>query len=342
MPGRRMLNVYGPTEATVNATAASCSAGQPITIGRPLAAYEIIVLDDELHPRAARRSGELYIGGPGIARGYLNQPELTAQAFVRARLVHRPAPLSHRRPRAASTRRASSSFSGRLDSQVKVRGYRVELAEIEAVLLEQTRRSAAPSSRHGGRRRTCRRLAAYVVLDVSAARLDRNRVLAPCGHGCPPTWCRPSSTSLPELPLLASGKVDRKRLPHPWRRWLRKRPMPPTPPATALEARIAAVWANLSATPRRSRQDFFLDLGGHSLLAAQLVALLRTRTGSRGARRLFPSHRARARRPRRGPHGATAIADAAPAPRTLPASVTPVARKPGWRLIAAQTAICSA
>src|SRR6266545_495660 len=137
-PGRRVLNTYGPTEATVTATYAECRPGEPVTIGRAMPGYELYVLDESLQPVAAGEAGELCIGGPGLARGYLNRDDLTRQRFV-------PNPIASDRadvPRIYRTGdlvRATESgdlqFLGRADDQVKIRGYRVELSEIEAQLM---------------------------------------------------------------------------------------------------------------------------------------------------------------------------------------------------------------
>ena len=105
-----MLNVYGPTEATVNTTAKACRPGEAVTIGRPLDGYVALILDAEMNPLPPGEMGELYIGGAGIARGYLNQPELTERHFITAAALW-PA-LPHRRPRRAQRRRAKSNFSG--------------------------------------------------------------------------------------------------------------------------------------------------------------------------------------------------------------------------------------
>ena len=129
-PGRLMLNVYGPTEATVNATAAVCRPGAPITLGRPLIGYETLILDGDINPVPQGTMGELYIAGPGIARGYLKRPDLTQASFVTlpqdGRRMYRTGDL------ACINAAGELEFFGRLDRQVKIRGFRVELAEIEA------------------------------------------------------------------------------------------------------------------------------------------------------------------------------------------------------------------
>lgn len=158
-PGRRMLNVYGPTECTVNTTSADCRAHQPVTIGRPLRGYELHILDTQGQPVSKGEAGELYIGGPGVARGYLNRQTLTREQFVAADQPTQAAPeqVSAQTPsslaigqrlyrtgdRVQWDSQGELRFLGRLDSQVKIRGYRVELAEIESILLERDEIRAA-------------------------------------------------------------------------------------------------------------------------------------------------------------------------------------------------------
>jgi non-ribosomal peptide synthetase-like protein len=269
--GRLMLNAYGPTEATVNATAAVCQPGRPVTIGRPLGGYEALILDAEMRelPRGAK--GELYIGGPGVARGYVKQPELTARHFVTAggRRLYRTGDL------ASIDDAGELSFFGRADDQVKIRGYRVELSEIGAVLLEQPAISSATVRMH--EHDGTFSLAAYVVLDDVAAPLDRGVVLAALRAKLPAYMIPAYLDVLDEMPMLSTGKVDRKRLPPPRQRLADAAGVGELP-ATPLETAIAEIWAALFKVERvGAEQDFFLDLGGHSLLAAQMVTLLRNR-----------------------------------------------------------------
>jgi amino acid adenylation domain-containing protein len=142
--GRRMLNVYGPTEATVNTTVALCEPGRPITIGRPLRGYEAFVLDAAKRPVPRGTKGELYISGAGVSRGYLKQPDLTARSFMMSPCgcgrLYRTGDL------VCVNENGAIDFFGRIDDQVKIRGYRVELSEIENVLLEQAPIASAVAS----------------------------------------------------------------------------------------------------------------------------------------------------------------------------------------------------
>jgi non-ribosomal peptide synthetase-like protein len=277
-PGLRMLNVYGPTEATVNTTYAECIAGQPVTIGRPLPGYHLYILDEAQRPVARGEKGELFVAGETLARGYFEQPALTAERFVR--LPHLVVPGDGRLYRTGDlvreTERGELEFFGRIDTQVKIRGYRVELAEIESILLEDPSiQSASVSlvSRDG-----LQELAAYVVRRDADQPIDRSAILGQLETRLPPYMIPAHLDELPALPMLASGKVDRRRLPPPTCALVRAAPKV-VPPASEQEARVAAVWARTFGLPEVSvLADFFHDLGGHSLLAAQMVTQLRHET----------------------------------------------------------------
>jgi non-ribosomal peptide synthetase-like protein len=281
-PGRTMLNVYGPTEATVNTTASILEKGKPVTIGRPLPGYDLYILDDELRPVKDGEKGELYVGGPGISRGYLNQPEQTASAYIDWTPIHTTAmahPSEMRRLRLYKTgdlvrwnEDLELEFFGRIDSQVKLRGFRVELSEIEAVILEHKDVSAATvrvCDNHG-----IEALAAYVLLTDGANSLDRSQILETLRDRLPIYMIPNFLDVMEEFPRLASGKVDRKRLSSP------KDPLVTEIEETEdelsqLETKIASVWAKqFSIAKVGVDQDFFTELGGHSLLAAQVVSAL--------------------------------------------------------------------
>lgn len=294
-PGRLMLNVYGPTEATVNTTAAVLNAGAPVTIGKPLAGYEIHILDADLRPVAKGEKGELYIGGAGISRGYLGQPELTARSYIDWSLSSHDGGTARedtqRLYKAGDLVRWNDDgeleFFGRIDNQIKIRGFRVELSEIEAVLLEQPGIAAAVVKVH--EETGLQQLAAY-VLRSSRTELDRGGVLAALRDRLPAYMVPTYLDALEAFPRLASGKVDRGQLPAP------KHPLVNEDAATAadmspLEARVAAVWAKqLGLSAVGPEQNFFTDLGGHSLVAAGLANALRTEFGVRVPVRDIYSH----------------------------------------------------
>ena len=264
-PGRLMLNVYGPTEATVNTTAAILQPGCPVTIGQPINGYKTLILDAEMRPVPPGEKGELYVGGPGISRGYLKQPELTSRSFIR---LYKTGDL------ARTNENGELEFFGRLDSQVKIRGYRVELSEIEALLLEQEEIASAAV-------RVCERdgdscLAAFVVLDESVSFFDRDRIYATLKARLPAYMVPAYLDVLDALPMLSTGKVDRKHLPDPATPLLASL-IETSTAETLLEERIQRIWADsIKVECIGVEQDFFLDLGGHSLLAAKLVTALRS------------------------------------------------------------------
>ena len=270
-PERRMLNVYGPTEATVNTTAKLCTPGQAITIGRPIEGYSTLILDSQMNPLPPGEKGELYIGGPGVSRGYLQQRELTSRHFITSPRfggrLYRTGDL------AAINEHGEVEYFGRIDDQVKIRGYRVELSEIASVLLEQENVASAVVAAQD--REGVPMLAAYVVADDLAKPIDRGALLTALRTKLPAYMVPAYLDLLTELPMLTTGKVDRKRLPVPVEP-LVDEASPIAPPASPLEAKIADIWAKIFGVKAvGADQDFFLDLGGHSLLAAQTVALLR-------------------------------------------------------------------
>ncbi len=279
-PGRRMLNVYGPTETTVNTTVWECLPETPISIGRPLPGYDTYVLDENLTAVRPGEPGELYIGGVGVARGYLHQPALTETSFV-----PNPFETNGSKTRLYRTgdrvREADNGellFLGRIDGQVKVRGYRIELGEIESVLREHPEIEAAAVTvmdRDG-----LQELAAFVVpASNSVEPLDRSNVLDLLRKRLPSYMVPAYFDPIDELPRLTSGKVDRKSLPDP------QTPLVGTnrkivAPRNELEQTLVEVWEKIFETsPISVEDDFFLDLGGYSLLATAFVSVLRGEHG---------------------------------------------------------------
>ena len=273
-PGRRMVNTYGPTEATVIATFADCHPDRPVTIGRPLPNYTAFVLDDNLRPVESGQTGELYLGGVGLARGYVGRPDLTRERFVvnpfhDGGLVSR---LYKTGDLARFDPHGNIEFHGRADLQVKLRGFRVELSEIESALLKCPGVQAAACAVH-----ECSpglsHLVAYVVPhqgDAIAADRIRTALRSELPAYMIPTIIEP----IVELPTLSSGKVDRNRLPVP--HLAPESAAVDTTSRTNGERALLAIWKGLmSPMPVTLSDDFFLDLGGHSLLAARMVSELR-------------------------------------------------------------------
>ena len=273
-PGLRMVNTYGPTEATVIATYADLAAGKPVTIGRAVPGYRVVLVDDRMEPVPPGAVGEICIGGPGVARGYVGLPEETRARFVPDRFAPADEP-GARMYRTGDLGRIDGEgnleFVGRSDAQVKLRGFRVELGEIESVLLEgEGVQAAACSVREdlpGGP------LVGYVV--SSNGPIDEGRLRSHLRSRLPAFMVPALIEPVDALPRLSSGKLDRAALPAPR---LREK-QPPTSagaPRGEVETRIAAVWEALFPSLAISRDDhFFLDLGGHSLLAARAVSELR-------------------------------------------------------------------
>lgn len=272
-PGRRVVNTYGPTEATVIATWAECHPERPVTIGKLLPNYSAQILDEQMQPVAAGVAGELCLGGIGLARGYLGRPELTSEKFVKL-------PTDGRGPqrfyRTGDLVRQNSDgeieFLGRIDTQVKLRGFRVELGEIEAVLLDCPEIRAAVVTLQGDVQ-SIQQLVAYVVPRNNGA-VEWESLRAQLRQKLPAYMVPAIFETLDAMPTLPSGKVDRKALPTP------KFQAPPkhetVPPGNSAEKFLLSVWEKLFApTPVSVLDDFFLDLGGHSLLAARMVSELR-------------------------------------------------------------------
>ncbi|MGW3497332.1 Pls/PosA family non-ribosomal peptide synthetase [Streptomyces sp. NPDC001020] len=306
-PGRRILNTYGPTEATVTATWQELLPGRPVTIGRPLPTYSVVLLDERRRAVPDGAVGEICLGGPGLARGYVGRPDLTADRFIE----HPLAPRGSRLYRTGDLGRISADgeieYLGRADAEVKIRGYRVALGEIDNVLLEDpdvaeavTALVAAPEASGAPRNPDDRSpaggdgsengkvLVAYVVRapgpdpasdEALAARLHERL------HRALPSYMVPSFLDvLDRLPAMPSGKVDRKRLPAPTgRRLVGTGRMVPT--RGEVETRVRDIWAEVLGIPTdalSAEADFFTDLGGHSLVAARVVSLLRGRGGETG------------------------------------------------------------
>src|ERR1051325_3740033 len=278
-PGLRMLNTYGPTETTVIATVADMQPGRPVTIGRAIPGYRIHLLDDDLKPVAPGETGQICSGGVGVARGYLRRPELTREKFVPDPF----APVGEKDPRLYLSGdlgrldgEGNIEFMGRADSQVKLRGFRIELAEIESVLMQADGvRAAACAVREDAS--GLQRLVAWVV--PVNGKIEEARLRPYLREKLPAYMVPRLIEPVPELPLLPSGKLDRDALPTP-RRLATARKDGTRRPRTETERRIAAVWEALfESQPVSIDDDFFLDLGGHSLLAARMVSELRRLPG---------------------------------------------------------------
>nr|BFE99141.1 non-ribosomal peptide synthetase [Streptoalloteichus tenebrarius] len=281
-PDRRVLNCYGPTEATVSASCCELSPDRPVTLGTPFPTYVFYVLDEQLRPVPDGETGEICIGGPGLAVGYLNREELTAERFLPNPVVEDRAtvPLIYRTGDLGRvTPTGEYEYLGRIDTQVKIRGYRVELGEIEQVIREDPEVENAVVAlvdRDNG----AQDLVGYLTLSDGAAGDDhtelRERLHATLRRRLPSYMVPSHIEVLDEFPLLAAGKVNRARLPAPASPPLGARLGPHVEPESDLERRIAEAWEPaLGAGKVSVTADFFTDLGGHSLAAARAISLLR-------------------------------------------------------------------
>lgn len=279
--GRRMVNTYGPTEATVIATWGDLLPGRPVTIGRAVPNYHLHVVDELLREVPPGEPGELVVAGVGVAMGYLGRPDLTAERFVPNPFPDGPgAERLYRTGDLVSwTPEGELAFHGRIDDQVKLRGFRVELGEIEAALREQPGVLTAAAAVHRGEGPDL--LAGHVVLRPGTE-LDEPGLRAALRKHLPPYMVPARIVSVEALPTLPSGKVDRKRLQAP--------PDRPSMAAaegeaagTVREKRLAEAWAKLFHRDQVFLdEDFFVDLGGHSLMAAVMVSGLRREPGFAG------------------------------------------------------------
>ncbi|RJQ74579.1 peptide synthetase [Pseudonocardiaceae bacterium YIM PH 21723] len=271
----RVLNVYGPTEVTIAATWADSARGDEVhTIGHPAPGYRAYVLDEHRQPVIAGCLAELYLGGPAVAMGYRNQPELTARRFLPdpfgppGSRMYRTGDLVIARPD------GQLEFLGRVDDQVKVRGYRVELTEVDQVACAHpcVRTAAAFVSASGDV------LGLAVVPEPGRAEaLTEDGVRAHCADRLPSAAVPAFVDLVAALPVQRTGKIDRDAL----AAVPRARIVAGTAPRTDHEREVCRVWSELLPEPVTDVQADFFTVGGHSLLAARAVTELRRSTGLR-------------------------------------------------------------
>lgn len=273
-PERQVFNTYGPTEATVSASLAQLKRGQPVTIGKPLPNYGLVVMDELQRVLPRGETGELGIFGPGVAQGYLGRPELTTEKFIANPIAEHPG--EARLYRTGDLARMDDDGTiyclGRADDQIKIRGFRVELGEIETVLCAQP--GIATAAVVVRNERGMDQLIAFYAAE--AGEPVANRTLRQALKARLPAYMVPARfVAIDAVPRLTSGKIDRKVL--------RAMPLPALDeprdadePQNDTERALFTVLAELFPdVPVRLSDDFFDDLGGHSLLAAQLVSRLR-------------------------------------------------------------------
>jgi amino acid adenylation domain-containing protein len=284
LPGVELYNLYGPTETTIDALCGVWTCDQErhvVPIGHPINNVQVYLLDPYLKSVAVGVTGELYVGGAGLGRGYLNEPELTAERFIPNPFSDRPGARLYRTGDLARyLPDGNIEFVARIDDQVKIRGFRIELGEIEAVLQQ-----------HGGVReavvlaweetlgdpavslRTDKRLVAYVVSGKEQA-CTSSQLQHFLKQKLPEYMVPSAFVFLDAMPLRPNGKVDRKALlvldhdrPESEQSYVA--------PRTAVEESLAEIWAQVLKVARVGIHDSFFDLGGHSLLATQVMSRVR-------------------------------------------------------------------
>ncbi|KAG0205457.1 hypothetical protein BGX31_002985, partial [Mortierella sp. GBA43] len=273
-PNGRIVNDYGPTEATVSSISWKRPpgfVGDTVPIGRPIGNKRVYLLNEHRCPVPLGAIGELYLGGVGVARGYLNRPELTDKVFLRDPFAEDP---NARMYKTGDMARYLSDgnivYLGRNDHQVKIRGFRIELGEIEARLVDHPLVDAATVIVMG--QGSDKKLVAYVVSQPTDQLVH---VLRSHLSSCLPDYMVPAATvRLDALPLTSNGKIDRKALPDPdgdaFARHVYEEPQ------GMIETTVAQIWSELLNVDKVSRNDNFFALGGHSLLAVRLMNRIAT------------------------------------------------------------------
>ncbi|MCE9671221.1 non-ribosomal peptide synthase/polyketide synthase [Myxococcus stipitatus] len=273
LEGRRFINAYGPTEVTVCATLEDAVEPERLSIGRAWPNVRLYVLDAGMQPLPVGVPGELYVGGVGVARGYLDRPELTAERFVADPFGSVPGARLYRTgDRVRWMRDGRLEFLGRLDHQVKLRGFRIELGEIEAALAEQpTVKDAVVLVREEAQGR--KQLVAYLVAEEDEP--PEPESLRRALEARLPDYMVPAVfVVLESLPLTRSGKVDREALPALARQQQQQQPGEDTyeAPRTPVERTLADIWASVLSRERVGIHDNFFELGGDSIVSIQVIA----------------------------------------------------------------------
>ncbi|HWF05181.1 MAG TPA: amino acid adenylation domain-containing protein, partial [Candidatus Angelobacter sp.] len=267
----RVVNLYGPSEDTTYSTftTAPRDDSEPVTIGRAIANSQAYVLDQEMRPVPLGVMGELFLGGEGLARGYLQRPEITAERFV-------PNPFSEVQGKrlyctgdqARWRTDGTLEFLGRLDHQIKLRGYRIEMGEIETALMKHASVEQAVVITKG--EASEKKLVAYLVSKDSSNPVEI-ATLREHLHRMVPEYMMPAAyIVLEKFPLTRNGKVDRKALPEP-----EHKAKEYVAPSTLIEEALAEIWSEVLKVKRPGITDNFFEAGGHSLLAVQLISRVR-------------------------------------------------------------------
>ncbi|WP_340607792.1 non-ribosomal peptide synthetase [Xenorhabdus bharatensis] len=271
---RRFINSYGPTEATVGTTNAELTTSDTqIHIGRPISNSQVWILDEYQALLPIGVAGELYIGGVGVTAGYLNRPDLTASHFIPDPFSSRPEARLYRTGDLARYRADGNiDYLGRIDQQIKIRGYRVELGEIESALRQHSAIADAVAMVREDYLNASA-IVAYILPNVGAE-LDQAQIESHLNGLLPEFMCPSCYVFLHEFPRLPNNKVDRKRFPKPVRQQNEKNEIVAEPAQNDTEQAIIQVWQDLLGHQSIGRHTSFFAAGGHSLLAAKMVATL--------------------------------------------------------------------
>src|SRR5436309_1465774 len=275
---KRVYDLYGPSEDTTYSTYALRIPHGPKTIGRPISNTRVYVLDGHMNPVPIGILGQLYIGGDGLARGYFNRPDLTAEKFIPDPFSGSPgARLYNIGDLARYLPDGNIEFIGRVDNQVKLRGFRIELGEIESVLVQHPEVQAAAAI---VREDTpgAKRLVAYIVPKKAEA-IPTKELRSYLGSKLPDYMVPSVFVTLAKLPLTPNGKVDRRALPTPDQRSNLEETF--IAPSTPTQQAMAKIWANLLKLERVGIHDNFFELGGHSLLALRLIGQINEAFGKK-------------------------------------------------------------
>ena len=277
-----LINVYGPTETTIWSTYKKITTAEEIiTIGRPIANTQVFILDDSGKPVSANVTGEIYIAGDGVAKGYLNRPELTAEKFLNDTFSTEKSSRMYRTGDMGKyLTNGDVQCLGRIDHQVKIRGHRIELSEIENTLLEQGDVEQAvviaSEDRPGDQK-----LIAYIVLNKISNKGDHvNNWRASLKRVLPGYMVPNDFVILSSFPLTPNGKIDRNALPKPALQSTINKDQY-LAPRSGMEALIANTWGKLLEIEKVGIHDDFFELGGHSLIAGQVMTILAKETGKR-------------------------------------------------------------
>jgi amino acid adenylation domain-containing protein/non-ribosomal peptide synthase protein (TIGR01720 family) len=277
LPNTGLFNLYGPTEAAIDVTHWTCvdQPGAGVPIGRPIANLQVHILDSRLNPQPIGVPGELYIGGEGLARGYHLRPGLTAERFVASPFGH-----GERLYRTGDLARwradGAVDYLGRLDHQIKLRGLRVEIGEIESALLDHPAVSEAVVVAR--QLATGMQLVGYLV----ASSFDEEQLRSQLKQRLPDYMVPAHLVTLEKFPLSANGKLDRKALPEPQ---VQQREF--EAPLAGVESQLAELWQDLLGVAQVGRQDNFFELGGDSILSLQIVSRAKKRGIALSPRQMF-------------------------------------------------------